>query len=230
MRNFSTTFVLSLALSILLAGCESESSDLLNQAQTCLNEADETNRQEVLSCHRYIEKLDSQNANLIKCSIELVAGGLTAERMVTVYTEVENNEDPELLFIGALSFDSVERVEQAINTCQKSQIDSFVYISSLAKIGTLIEEAAGGFEDVIPSETELATVIQECTDGSSTSCDTEEIGEALLLLEKTYCDGSNSESTICKDVDQAMENAGGDVQDIAIEFFCQIDNSPPACS
>src|SRR5580704_7950591 len=58
----------------------------LSLAQNCLDNVSESNPQSALNCLDYTAGYSDQRAQLINCSIYLLAGGITTDRMASAYS------------------------------------------------------------------------------------------------------------------------------------------------
>jgi hypothetical protein len=240
-QKILTLMVIGLGL-IALNGCEDEESNDLAKAQKCMDNISSANYADAAACFDFVAKYDSQQANILKCSIKFLQGGLTTDRVVNAYkalataTVVTSNE---AVFMTALALDPSSLATDAEVYCEKSGLKGLIYLANLAVVGSTlfdIGNAIGGTYDpndpsaAPPSDAEVAAIVADCVPGGPETCggipggyDT--IGASVITLSESYCTGSNATSEVCTTINAAIADAGGDPGDAARALFCILDGN-----
>lgn len=231
-------FTLALSATLSLSGCIDEESDDLAKAQDCLDKIDSSNYTSAESCMSGIEKYDTQQANIIKCSIKLLTGGLTTERMVKAYTTLKDaaytNKEAALISSLTLVSDlavppgktAKTKAEEAKVYCDKTGLNGFVYISNLVYVGSSVAVAAGvdpTNPNTFPNQGDVTTILGECTDFTSGTCDHAAVGAAVEAIGATYCSAGNANSEVCTKINDAVAAAGGNATLVSKQLFCLLE-------
>jgi hypothetical protein len=192
--------------SVFFLGCENKEKADLVKAQTCLDAA---TSETALTCLDSISGYDTAQANVLKCSIYFYSGGLTTQRLVNAYKQLDTSStNKEAAFIAALTLtgtspaDGLEKANQANSFCKKSGLSSLIYLGGLSVMGTSLYAVApgGAFGDlangVLPSQAEIDAAVDQCL----TSCDATTLAGIATTVSTTYCTGSNTTSDVCKKI------------------------------
>ncbi|MGE0762737.1 MAG: hypothetical protein AB7N80_05615 [Bdellovibrionales bacterium] len=221
-----------------LSGCEEEESNDLAKAQACLDKISSTNYSDAEACLSHVAKYDSQQANILKCSIKMVAGGLTTDKVSEAYKKLSAATGTnEAAFISVLAM-ADNKAEEALPYCVKTGLKGLIYLANLAVMGTALANTlpAGGYDpndpSTLPTQQEIDDMINNCQPGSTptpggTACGNTEytaIGNAAVTLGASYCAGSNATSEVCTKMNTAITNGGSDAALIAKELMCLLDN------
>lgn len=215
--RLSKLILLALPL-ILFTGCE-EQGDVAaaNNAQACFDKADETDQTAVLDCLDYIEGIYSTEAEVVRCSILLTAGGVTSDRMSQAIADQESNGGDSAMMTN-FSFnkygsaaENKSKVKEAKDSCKNSGVSGLVGLSSFASTGTLLCKGASTCSNA--NETQVDQLLSDCSSASN-GCsqeDKEEIGDTAILMNEVYCNNGESDAEEC----QALANAldGVDLND-----------------
>ena len=214
-------------------GCEDDTANSLNQAQECLDKISDDAPTEAANCSKFLKGINTPQKWIIQCGIDFMVGGVTTTRIINAYNELDGSsgEDKESYFMGALAFSSTATADAAFLSCQKSESDSLIYIAALSKAGTHLSAAVGGLLGQIGSdgngytvdEADMQAAIDDCQSVEPNNCNEAAIGESVLALEEVYCQGGNSDSEVCEDVNKAIENSDGSAEAVADLMLCLMD-------
>ena len=94
-----------------LISCEKNESDDINKAQKCLDEVRESNPDDALKCLEFVKAYDSQQANILKCSIYISSGGLMETKITKGYNILKDssqtNKSASFMAVLALDYPTV---------------------------------------------------------------------------------------------------------------------------
>lgn len=227
------TLTLSLS-SFLFLGCESAEVRDIAKAQKCLDDVPQTAPAQADSCFAYVEKYSSQQANILKCSIKLTAGGLNTEKITKAYeaskdTSLSNSSS---VFVGFLALDNptttgYANAIAAYDYCERSEVSGLLFIAGLAKTATVLARINGGsfnLDDPAATEAAVSAILQNCADGTTSAdqCDLTEIGNTIADLSDVYCAGASSDADVCEDINGAIAGSGGNPEEAAKKFMCDL--------
>ncbi len=195
--------------SVFFTACENKEKTDLVKAQACLDAATSDT---ALTCLDSISGYDTAQANVLKCSIYFYSGGLTTQRLVNAYKQLDTSAtNKEAAFISALTLtgtspaDGLEKANLANSFCKKSGLSSLVYLGSLSVMGTSLYAVApgGAFGDlangVLPSQAEIDAAVDQCL----SSCDAATLAGIASTVSTTYCTGSNATSDVCTKITES---------------------------
>ncbi len=177
----------------------------LAKAQQCMDRVVDSAPDTALNCYELIASYDSQQANIIKCSAYLTAGGLTTSKLKEAYKTLDTDDSSlavskESVFMGALALNNpnategLARAKAANGFCIRSGIKGLRYISDLALIGSQLSELAGGFA-LPPTAGEISTAITNCRADAATCAAV--LGPSTAALADGYCATSDPDEKIC---------------------------------
>lgn len=224
MKKYS---VLILAVSFLIYGCEDKNK--IAQAQACLDSISQSNYQAAEGCLQYVADDSSQQADIIRCSGYMMAGGLTTNKMVNAYKALSGSSNSgtvtnkEAVFIGTLVLDSSTLANKGDTYCKKSGVTGLMYISGLAVMGTMIAEvgASIGTYNNPPTEAEVNAVINDCTGGTpNAACNPTVIGNVANTIASTYCANQSADQSVCNQVNSAIATSGSDTAKVGNALLC----------
>lgn len=217
-----------------LTGCEEEESNDLAKAQDCLDKIT-SNYNDASNCLSYVAKYDSQQANILKCSIHMVNGGLTTARVGQAYKNLSVNTytNKEAAFISVLALKSGKAAE-AQPFCLKSELKGLIYISNLAVMASTMADTLGGvgYDPLndptdIPTDSQVTAMITNCQPGGTTganSCNHTAIGNAVISIGSSYCATASTTDEVCSQINSAINTSGGDAALVAKKLFCTLNN------
>lgn len=217
-------FLFTISLAILagsIFGCEDKETNSVAKAQACLDKARSSS--EAGACRGLIEGKSSQQAYIVRCSIEFVAGGLTTSKVADAFKAQKDNAttNKEAALIALLSLGDKTTADNAAAYCKLSGIPGLIYLANLSVIGTYMTDAISGFDPNNPSS--AASLISGCANGGSGGvCDDAVIGAAVISIGESYCNGGNSDSDVCSKVNQALASTDGSPQAVANALYSQL--------
>ncbi|MBX7231183.1 MAG: hypothetical protein K1X29_03760 [Bdellovibrionales bacterium] len=227
-QNLLMVFVMT----FFLLSCESQETDDIASAQKCLDGISSANYASAESCMAKISKYNSSQANIIKCSIKFLSGGLTTEKIANAYKKISEDSlaSKEATFIAVLALSPSTKATEAQPYCEASGVDGLVYLSNLAVVGSLMSATlpGGGYDPAdpnsVPTPAEIATILSNCSPPANCGGNHATIGNSVLTLSESYCAGTNSTSDICTEINSAITGAGGNPTLVSKQLFCVLDN------
>lgn len=231
---------------IFLASCNNEQDDLA-EAQACLDKVPESNPTEADACLAYVDKHDSQQAQILKCSIYMTSGGLVEAKIKKAYKALKDEDNnsqanKNALYMATLSLDlpdidsAYTKAGLANAYCQKSGVPGLMFLSDAILIGTTMNKTlknltGSGIDLDDPAATQAAIngMLATCTDPLATPPDKEKceaalptMGATAANLAGTYCDSSSADQDVCASFNGAVEAAGGDTTKVGQALFCYL--------
>lgn len=216
---------------LFLSACEEKEMDDLARAQDCLDKVEDSNLSQANTCISYVAKYDSQQANIIKCSGKFLAGGLTTSKIIDAYKEYDNasnNTDKDALFIGYLALSPSSTATDAVTFCRKTGVDGFIYLADLAVVGSIVKDVGdalgSGFSNP-PTSQQIDDALAACqATPVPAQCQPEVIAGAATSLANSYCSKpSAKDDEVCKDINSAIAQAGGNTDEITKALTCLLD-------
>lgn len=216
-------FLIVGVLCLVCASCENDESDKLAQAQNCLDNVPSSNPTAANSCMSYVSGLDSEQANIIKCSIKFLAGGLTTDKISDAYKQLNDDSvtDKEAFYISMLALSPASLASEAADYCERSGVKGLIYLANLSVVGSVLMEEIG--VTGIPDATDVQNALTACQSAPGT-CDDTAIGTAVLVVADSYCAGSSADAGICSQINEAVLAAGTDPAAIAQQIYALLDN------
>jgi hypothetical protein len=231
-----SVLVLSLAAVIAMSSCESKEKVALAKAEQCINKSNSSN---VAGCSNFLEGMDSEKANMMKCSIVYIEAGFTGDRLADAFQKVKSNTtpgtDPMVSALGFMAFSNQTLLDAADVVCNKSNVVSMKRLVTMSKMATNIA-TLGGILGGIPADgisdtnalltaiQNLAAEVQDGTgDGVPTQAQLESLGSTVTQAAGDYCSpGSAYESTpICTNLNNSI--AAGTTPDVIVnELLSQL--------
>lgn len=232
-RVLLTVSGFSLIAAFILTGCEKQELNDLAVAQKCLDDVPSSNPAAAEACFQYVAKYTSQQADILKCSIKLTGGGLSASKIVAASKVAKDSgvANKESLYVAYLALDDPDRYERAkiaYQYCLDSQLTDLEFVGGLAKVSSMLAEVAGGNFDINdPSGTAsaIADALDDCvTNPGGSGCDMDDVGETVASISEAYCSSASSDEDVCTDINDAIAEAGGDATEAAKHFMCKLQN------
>ncbi len=212
--------------------CENEDFNGINQAQSCIDNTSSTDYTSAERCYKYLDDVDGAEADLLRCSIAMFAGGITPVRVGNAFTNLASNTGgsaDEAFLITTLAMDNNTKASTAASYCKDSGSAALSYLANLSVIGTqlaVIGGFAGGIgSDFDPTNTNVADGLDDCE--LSDSCQAA-IGAALVPLAEDYCAGGNADQAACSSITDAVEAAAGNEERMGELFLCLMQSPPVA--
>lgn len=223
--------------------CNSEQDDLA-KGQDCLDNVDENNPTSADACLEFVAKYDSQQAQILKCSIYMTSGGLVENKIVAAYKALkeEGQTNKHATYMAILSLDqptallALPKAKAANTFCQASGVPGLMYLSSAILAGTsinaTIEDLTGNgidINDPAGMNTAITNMLNKCTDPTTVSPDLEKceanlatMGEATVALASSYCDSTEADQDVCAQINGATEAAGNDTSKVGQALLCYL--------
>ncbi len=219
--------ILISVLLIVFCGCESQETDELTTAQKCLDQVDDSNPSQANACLASIQNLTSPAANVIKCSIQFTAGGLTTTKIANAAKSLKDNSvQKEVIYIGALALTPVSLAQQAVTYCNQSGVPIFSYLAQLSLVGSQLMSVVPGYDPNSgqpPTQTQVQDALTRCSNGGFGGvCDDHAIGTAAENVGQTYCASSNANTDVCTKINQAIAASNGNPTNVALELYQQL--------
>jgi len=209
-------------ISFCLLSCEDEDLNKLAKAQKCLDDLP-ANGAGVDACRGLLGNVSGQQADIIRCSIEMITGGITTARLTEAYLEREStvSEDVDAVLIGGLSMDTIALADTAYAVCKSAGLPAFVFLSGIARLGSYMSQAAGHAAIDIgstgyPDDTEAEQLVDNCCGGNNAI-----VGQTIIDIFDSFCRGSSE--SICQQMDQAIGAVGGNPALVTPAFIAVID-------
>lgn len=206
----TSALLLGLVFTLSLLACEDKETNAIAKAQECLDKARTSSDAD--GCRSLVEGKNSQQAYIIRCSIEFVSGGLTTSTIAKAFSDSkESTSNKEAQLMALLSLGDTTKAESAAAFCKLSGIPGLIYLANLSVIGTYMTQVSS----------DPASFLTSC---ATSGCNDEAVGTAVISLAETYCTGANENSDVCSKVNTAVTSANGNAEAIAKEFYSQLNN------
>jgi hypothetical protein len=237
MKTWHKVVALSAAViaTIFLVSCEDKEANALAQAQACMDGISSANYADANACMAYVEGYDSQQANILKCSIKMMSGGLTTEKVAEAYKAIAvtgGAASNEATFITILALSPASAATDAQVFCDRSGLKGLIYLANLAVVGSTMAAVLppGGYDPTdptsLPTEAEVNQIINDCAPPANCGGGHAAIGTSVIDISEEYCVGDNATTSICQTVNDAISGAGGDPTLVAKQLFCQLSQPP----
>lgn len=228
-----------------VSGCTKKGElDDLAKAQDCLDKASKSEPTQAEACMAYIVQYNSQQANILKCAIEMTAGGLNETKMYKAYVALKDSSQTNktAAFMAILSLDyptitaGYAKAVQADIYCQASGVPGLKYISGVILAGTYINKTifdlsggAGGVDMNDPAAVNAAVqnMLTQCTSATppaSCTSDLPTLGATVVGLSESYCATTTANQSVCGQINGAVANAGGSPAAVGQALFCYLNN------
>ncbi len=224
MKRLTVLLISTLAAFTFLTACENEDQNKVALAQQCLDQVTDATFSTATSCLNHLGSLDTQQANILRCSIALVSGGLTTSRIMNSFESLNSGDAGESAFIALLTMESsggasgaLTIATNAASYCNATDDKGLMFLGNMAVLGTTLATDVGGIDFTNINESTLTSgisaAVTACASGGG-SCDRDLIGTAVLVLGDSYCEGSYADEGVCQEINQAVAG-GGSTTDIA---------------
>lgn len=217
-------FLIVSVLCLLCVSCEEDEADRLASAQNCLDNVSSSNPSAAAECMSYIGDLNTSQANIIKCSIKFLVGGLTTEKISNAYKQLKDDSvtDKEAFYISMLALNPASAATEAATYCTNSGVKGLIYLANLSVMGSLMMDAIGFDPNAgTPNATDIQNALAAC---QASGCDDAAIGGAVIAVANSYCANTSSSSDICTQVNSAIAAGGGDPATIAQQIYTLLDH------
>ena len=223
MRQWILAGLLVFISSVTLVACDKGENDDLAKAQACLDKITEDNYTEADACIESLDKYDSQQANILKCSGKFLAGGLTTSKIMDAYKELENSDaaasdNKEAIFISYLALTPSSKAKEAAVFCRKTEVEGYIYLADLAVLGSILADV-GNFSSP-PTQAEIDGALASCQ-ATPEDCEPAVLAGAVESVAESYCSKpSAKDEDVCKDINAAVAASGGDDAVLTAALTC----------
>lgn len=229
-KNMTTLLVICL---IAASGCGKKDSDKVAEAQACLDSSDSTS---ALSCMSKVDGIESEAANLIRCSANFIFQEFTSPtRLTKIADQMKSSGGSASAAIGLLSFakasgsyTATDLMNQTSTYCVASKSKGMILLSQMALVGTTLSTLVGSdvttkcdTADPAYNAADCQTAVQD----QVCSADSATLGTAAQTAYLQSCTGSSqSNSSVCQQF--AAVNAGTtDPTTIGVNLQTQMNNN-----
>lgn len=223
----TTAGLLAITLTALLTGCEAEQNekDMLAEAQYCLDKATATTAG---ACMDKIEGLTSAQAYALRCAEGFITAGITSPRNLGDAMAAISGTGGTASMLAALSFPDTTAANSTFEACNLSQQNGMALIGAMAKSATVLAQAAGVLGACATSgncgtalTAQMDALYQDLNSGTPSEATIATIGAITGSVSTVYgttCSGgTNTNSDICKQINQAGTDANVDVANLTPE-------------
>ena len=226
-------------LSFIVMSCQKNETDLLQEAQSCLNDAPAS---EARNCVSKISSIDTPASYKLRCAAIYIHEGYGAvSSLISGLNDMSGNSGS-FTFINNFNFHSGDNLEptvqakniatanEAVATCAQTGSKAYVQVSSLFKIGTLAKMSAfGSLSSPAPGQQPTEAEIKTALAGLNP----DEIGELATVTYGLACtnslSASDSAAKYCEQLSTSI-NSGLSKADIGAYLLCKIgDENDPSC-
>ena len=189
-------FLILVILFVGVIGCKNSDKDSIAQAQICLDFVNETDTTGIQNCVNKLNGLDTQEANIVRCSGEILLGGLTSDKIVNAFGKSGGgggSAEAALMLTLAVTNQSggssnKNQAAKALVACSKSGVSGLIALASFSNIGTIMSAGVGACPDPTNcSASDAAGIVSSCVGGSS--CEPASIGQTAVIVADSYCTG-----------------------------------------
>jgi hypothetical protein len=190
----------------------------------------------------YVQNYNSQQANILKCSIKLTSGGLIESKIVSAYKALKNSTvtNKTAAYMAVLSLDNPQttgytKAVEADGYCKQTGVTGLVYISSVILAGTYMNKviadltgsAVNVTDDPSAINSAVTTMLNACTSNppdSNCTSDLSTLGGTVTTIASSYCTSTSADQSVCSNVNSAVTAAGGDSTQVGQAVFCYLQN------
>jgi hypothetical protein len=219
LRRISTV-ILAVAALCALTHCESTDDNDVAEAQQCLNNlSDSAVYTDAIACEQKIAGVYTPESYVIRCSVDFFAAGITPTALLNAYQSSQNQSSGSstAILMGALTQStpgtttpSLSTAEATYADCQSSGVTSLIFLAGISETGTAMAAGAGSSNP--------ATFVATCTSNPG-ACNPVVVGTTAQTIAATYCQGSNSSSSQCTILNNAIASGNGNPTAIATALF-----------
>jgi hypothetical protein len=213
-------FFLTGLILLMVSGCNESDNNALSLAQACLDQVPSSNPSSATQCMAPIVDLDSQQANILKCSIQFVAGGLTTPKVAAAYLALQNSAtNKEALFITTLALTPASYAQSAAAYCNRTGVAGDIYIAQLSVIGSSLATVIPGYDPTTntpPTNAQIGAALTTCIAGG---CDNATIGSSVLTVGNSYCKTASADADVCAKITQSIGASDGTPNSVAQQLY-----------
>lgn len=245
LKKTTTQIILFLLLSVSFFSCQKNETDLLQEAQSCLNTSPSS---EAKNCVSKISTLSSPAAYKLRCAAIFIHEGFgAASSLINGLNDMNDpaggggctgNCSPTFTVISNFNFHSgdnqdatnrsrnIATANEAVEICAKTDSKAYVQVSSLFKIGTLAKMSAylaNPGQELTPAQIQTAV----------TSLPPAEIGQLVTTTYNIACTNtstaSDSAKKYCDQLSQSIATNGTDYAAIGSCLLAKINDESYVC-
>lgn len=238
-----------LLLSFAFMSCQKNDTDLLQEAQSCLNDSPSS---EARNCVSKISSINSPAAYKLRCAAIYIHEGFgAASSLINGLNEMNNPSggggcsgscSSTFAVINNFNFDSGDNLDpanqarniatanEAVETCALTESKAYIQVSSLFKIGTMAKMSA--FASLIaptPGQEPTPSEIQAALSGLPAA----EIGELATTTYNLACTNnsnpSDSAQKYCAELSESISSYGSNFSAIGSCLLGKIDDENHVC-
>lgn len=217
----------------IISGCNSDESDNIAKAQECLNAVPQSDPGRADECLQFVNAYDSQQANILKCSIYLTSGGLMENKVIAAYNALKTTSfsSPNATFLTVMALDvpdnagGLVKAQAAQEFCNKTGVSSIKTVASYILVGSTINNLLPDGTDPTtgPGQAALAAELNTCATAPATpGCEPAAIGAAAETIATNYCSTESADEAICADIESAIAGSNGSDEEIGEAVYCYL--------
>ncbi len=238
-----------LLLTISMMSCQKNETDLLQEAQSCLNTAPAS---EARGCVSKISSINTPAGYKLRCAAIYIQEGFGAASSLINGLNGLNSPtgtggctgscSPTFAVINNFNFHSgdnlnvqnrtrnIATANEAVETCSHSESKGYIQVSSLFKIGTLAKMSAFLMFSPAPGQEPTPAQIQTAIAGLPPA----EVGQLVTTTYSVACAGtvnpSETAKVYCDQLSKSIGTNGSNYAAIGSYMLCKINNvNDPAC-
>jgi hypothetical protein len=210
-RGITLKISLLLAASLALISCGEKDKDKIGEAQLCIDKATSAT---VSQCLEKIDGIDTEAANVLRCSAGFIEEGFTdPDRLHHAFEALgrkTNGDTDTLTFLSYIAFSSKGSAganqtlaSDTYAACVKSNAKGLILLGSMAMTATTLSTSLGSFTPGSGGDikTAIGNIIGQ--PGSEAA-----IGGAVSATYQTSCaTGQVANEGVCNQLDSILENA-----------------------
>lgn len=237
-----------LLLSFAVMSCQKNETDLLQEAQSCLNDSPSS---EARNCVSKISSINTPAAYKLRCAAIYIHEGFgAASSLINGLNDMNNPSggggcsgscSPTFAVINNFNFHSgdnqdaqnrarnIATADEAVETCALTESKAYIQVSSLFKIGTMAKMAAYLDPGLAPGQEPTAAEIETALSGLPPA----EIGELATTTYNLACannsNPSDSAKKYCDELSESISSYGSNFSAIGSCLLGKIDDENHVC-
>lgn len=235
-------------LSFVMMSCQKNETDLLSEAQSCLNDAPSS---EARNCVSKISSINTPASYKLRCAAIYIHEGFgSASSLINGLNDMNNPSggggcsgscSPTFAVINNFNFHSgdnqdsqnrarnIATADEAVETCAMTESKAYIQVSSLFKIGTLAKMTAYLDPLLTPGQEPDASHVETALQ----TLDADEIGELASTTYNLACtnnlNASDSAKKYCDELSESISSYGTDFTAIGLCLLGKIDDESHVC-
>ena len=245
LKNTAVKITSLLLVSFVIMSCQKNETDLLSEAQSCLNDSPSS---EARNCVSKISSIETPAAYKLRCAAIYIHEGFgSAASLINGLNDMNNPSggggcsgscSPTFAVISNFNFHSgsnndltyesrnIATANEAVATCALTESKAYIQVSSLFKIGTLAKMSASSLlpPGLEPSPAQIQSAL--------IGLDPVEIGELATSTYSLACannsNPADSAKKYCDELSKSISN-GATLSDIGSYLLCKINDENDDC-